>query len=157
MEILKPNLEKLIIFLILFTFLPWPNLTMVGCQSMPNFGICGIPFPFYGPAVVEGISSTILTWLGDYPHSLEGLTILSLIVFLIACYLLAGFIQYKTKLLKPTKTKSILSFALLLIAVAGMIFLLHPSYDKEITLICDISLAVFSIFYVVYSLIEKKK
>lgn len=156
-EILRPSLEKLIIFLILFTFLPWPNISWGSCQSMPNFGICGIPFPFYGPASFVGISSTLLTWLGDYPHTLDGLFVVMLVIFLVACYLIAGFISQKTKFLKPTKTKSILSFTLLFISFVGLIALLRPSYDKEFTLIGIISLTIFSVFYVVYSLAEKKK
>lgn len=155
-EILRPSLEKLIIFLILFTFLPWPNISALSCQSLPNFGICGIPFPFYGPASVVGLSSTLLTWLGDYPHTLDGSFAAMFIIFLVACYLIAGIIAVKTKLLKPTKTKSISSFALLLITFVGLIILLQPN-DKGVTLIGIISLAIFSIFYMVYSLIEKKK
>jgi hypothetical protein len=124
---------------------------------MPNFGICGIPFPFFGPSSTVEISSTLLTWLGDYPNSLDGLFVITFIIFLFICYLLAGLISYKTKLLKPTKTKSILSFALLLIPFVGLIALLRPSYVKEFTLIGIISLTIFSVFYLAYSLAEKKK
>lgn len=160
-KILKPNLEKIILLLIIFTFFPWPRQIYV----TPMFHTT---FLFYGPVTVAEILSIPLQ-LGITYGSSEAMfgrlfsnqmltTYLVFILFIIICYLVAGFISYKTKFLKPTKIKSLLSFALLFISFIGLLILFtgHTYNEKALTLNVIGPLILFSIFYVGYSVIEKK-
>jgi len=161
-DMLKPNLEKIIILLILFTFFPWPRQVYV----TPMFHTT---FLFYGPVTLSEILSIPLQ-LGTTYGSSEAMfgrlfsnqmlsTYLMFAVFLIVCYLVASFISYKTKFLKTTKIKTILSFVILLGSFIGLLilFISHTYNENALGFNFIVPLIIFSIFYIIYSLVEKKK
>ena len=161
-EILKPNLEKIILLLILFTFFPWPRQIYV----TPMFHTT---FLFYGPVTLSEILSIPLQ-LGITYGSSEAMfgrlfsnqmlsAYLIFALFLIVCYLLSAFISHKTNFLKPTRRKTILSFTLLGISFLGllMLFTTHTYNKNALSYNLIIPLILFGIFYMIYSLIERKK
>jgi len=161
-EFFKPNLEKIILLLILFTFFPWPRQIYV----TPMFHTT---FLFYGPVTLSEILSIPLQ-LGTSYGSSEAMfgrlfsnqmlsTYLMFALFLIVCYLLASFISYKTNFLKPTKIKTRLSFGILCVSFIGLLilFVTHTYNEKALGFNLIVPLLIFSIFYIIYSLVERKK
>lgn len=161
-EMLKPSLEKIITLLILFTFSPWPRQIYV----TPMFYTT---FLFYGPVTLSEILSIPLR-LGTTYGSSEAMfgrlfsnqmlsTYLMFAVFLIICYLLASLISYKTNFLKSTKTKTILSFIIFLVSFVGLLvlFISHTYNENALAFNIIIPLVLFSLFYIIYSLIQKRK
>lgn len=160
-EFLKPNLEKIILLLIIFTFLPWPRQIYI----TPGFFIS---FLFYGPITLAEILSIPLQLGTRYgsPIAIFGklfgsqmlLTYLNFIMVVVLSYLSSCFISYKTLFLKPTKTKAIISFSILAITSTGLLILFLDGYnEKALGFNIIFPLIIFSIVYVIYSLIEKRK
>ena len=152
-EFFKPSLEKIIIFLIVFTVLPWPR----EIYATPSFFTT---FLFYGPVTLSEILVELIP-TPYLPKLLSGRMLEMypvFIAFILSSCLVSCFISYKTTFLKLTKIKSILSFAVLIISFVGLlIFLIGEGYsDTALGFNIIIPLFLFSIFYIIYSLIEKK-
>lgn len=160
-EFLKPNLGKIIIFLILFTLFPWPRQIYV----TPRFYTT---FLFYGPIKVAEILSIPLQ-LGVHYTSRDVMlsrlfspvmrsVFLNLLLVLILSYLLSCLISIKTNFLRPTKIKTVLSFIFLVVSFIALpiLFLSRGIYnEKALTFNILVPLVVFNIFYLIYSLAEK--
>lgn len=162
-EFLKPNWEKAIIFLIVFTFFPWPRQIYVTPMFFTTF-------LFYGPVAISLILSIVFQADTSF-GSLEGMlgrlfsgqllfVYANLIAVIVLSYLAACFVSHKTSFLRPTKTKAILSFAVLLVSFALILATLVSRdifNENAMTAIVLGPLFLFSIFYLLYSLIKKRQ
>ncbi|MCX6796600.1 MAG: hypothetical protein NTW06_03840 [Candidatus Falkowbacteria bacterium] len=160
--LLKPSIEKVVIFLILFTFLPWPREIYI----TPSFHLT---FLFYGPVTLSEILSIPLQ-LGDHYASPEYMygrlfsgqmirIYCSFFLFLITCCFFSIFLSNKTIFFKATKIKTLLSFLILFLFFSGLLFFLLATdrYDNNNALALNIviPLFLFSIFYIFYSTFQK--
>lgn len=155
----KPNLEKILILVIVFTFFPWPRQIYI----TPGFFTS---FLFYGPITLSEILSILLQINNPYGSVLPRLfsnymvgTYLNFTVVLVLSYLLSCFIAYKTSFFRPTKSKSIITLLILLVSFIIFLILFLPSGYNENALSFNIliSLILFSISYITYSFIQKNK
>lgn len=160
-EFFKPTLEKIIIFLIIFTFFPWPRQIYI----TPRFYTS---FLFYGPIRVAEILSVPLE-LGHHFGSTAIMfstlfspvmrsIFLNLLLVVILSYLLSCLISLKTNFLKPTKIKVILSFvSLFIFFIAPLVLFLSRGIYNEKAMAINIllPLVIFSFFYLIYSSFQK--
>jgi len=160
-EILRPTISKLIVLLVVFSFFPWPYEINNG--DMYSYSLS---FLCYGPLTLTMLLNIPLQY-HDMPNSLEIIKtklltpqMISLyfifLAFVLLCYLVACIVTYKSLVFKPTPVKSIMSFLILIAALASLTYLFIGNNYDETKLHFTImgSFLIFDSFYILNSIIE---